>query len=723
MKKFVLVIACLLLVALCFTACKTTFSSDFGEEIISNGTFEGNTKDGWTLVSGADDTSTPTVNSTIGSSDYAEIVGKYYLTVKASEYNGYTQTVSVERNSLYYLSAKVRITSAISANDSALGGAFVAVGTDYTLVNAVEKSKTNGWKTIGTYFNSGDRTSVLIRFGVGTESYKASGTADFDSVSLVKVKTAPEGTIVTDLPGSDEPVTFNANYNTNKEGKLFMILTSVLGALCLFAGYAAFRTMMGKKGAFLTQEAQNRPVSFFKSSAFILLICELVAFAVRLIVINFVYGGSSVDGYVSTATGLVDLGAAKYYFNTKVLMPIGSLYVLWVMGLLASPLKLVMGGMGFAIFVKIPAVLADLVVVFLIYYLANRKYNQYISAIFAGAYAIVPTFFFLSAGWGAYASLGVLFLLLSLTSILDRKYVASIIYFSVALLFSTEALLLAPLFLAYLVYVFFKSDDYKMGISITLTSSIIVMYLISIPFILSHFTAGHPFIVVSRYCQAFLAHTGFTENAFSIYGLFGLGAAKANVASYVFNGILVGLMMVATILAFFKSRSRLDLILLSAFTFVFTFVMTSAVDILLIYPALALLLVYGMITGDRRVLKLFGGLSLTTLLNTSYAMTIGGYFGAGENSGLILMTAGDPVLIIFSVANLLLLGYFGYIVYSICVKEDVKGVVIVEGNYFKHAWSVIKTAALAVAAFFTKTLPSLFKKKEQTEDNDAVKGQ
>ena len=49
-------------------------------------------------------------------------------------------------------------------------------------------------------------------------------------------------------------------------------------------------------------------------------------------------------------------------------MPIGSLYVLWVMGLLASPLKLVMGGMGFAIFVKIPAVLADLVVVFLIYY-------------------------------------------------------------------------------------------------------------------------------------------------------------------------------------------------------------------------------------------------------------------------------------------------------------------------------------------------------------------
>ena len=167
----------------------------------------------------------------------------------------------------------------------------------------------------------------------------------------------------------------------------------------------------------------------------------------------------------------------------------------------------------------------------------------------------------------------------------------------------------------------------------------------------------------------------------------------------------------------------MDLLLLAAFTFVFTFVMTSAVDTLLIYPALVLLLTYGMITGDRRVLKLFGGLSLTTLINTSYAMMIGGYFGAGENSSPVLMTAGDPVLIIFSVANLLLLGYFGYIVYSICVKEDVKGVVIVEGNYFKYAWSVIKTSEIKVADFFTETVPSWFKKKEQTEDNDAVKGQ
>ena len=153
----------------------------------------------------------------------------------------------------------------------------------------------------------------------------------------------------------------------------------------------------------------------------------------------------------------------------------------------------------------------------------------------------------------------------------------------------------------------------------------------------------------------------------------------------------------------------------SAFIFAFTFVMTSAVDALLIFFSLALLLVYGMITGDRRILKVFGGFTMTTLLNTSYAMMIGGYFGEGQNSSAVLMTAADPVLIIFSIVNVALLGYLGYLIYSICIKEDVKGVVVIEGNYFKYAWEKIKACGLAIAHFCTVTVPALFRKKAETE--------
>ena len=725
MKKVLVLVLILLIAVFCFTACDKVVSHDYGEEILSNGTFEGKTTSGWALVASADDTTTPSIKETAASTtEVAQTVGKYYLTVTGSKYSGLTQVVDLEKNSYYYLSAKVRLSSALSTKDGETAGAFVAIDSDYSIASAVQKDKTGEeWKTIGVYFNSGERTSALVRFGVGTEAFTADGTADFDAVSLKKVRDSevPVGTTVYTLSSGTAKHSFDSDYLSDKEGKLFTILSTVLGGLVLFAAYAALRTLMGRKDAFLTEDTATGKFAFFKSSAFVLIICELVGFALRLILINFVYGGATLGGMVTESGKLVDLGAAKYYFDEKVLTPIGSLYLLWAMGALAEPLNLVMGGMGFSIFLKIPAVLADLVIIFLIYYLANRKYNKFISAVFAGSYAVFPTFFFLSSGWGAYTSLGVLFILLSLMSILDKKYVSCIVYYAIALLFSTEAMLLLPLLLVYLFYVFFKSDDYKMGISITLTSSIIVLFLISIPFILTHFTAGHPFIVVRRYCEAFLTHVGFTENAFTVYGLFGLGAKAANTASYVFNGILVGLMTVYVLFLFFKSKSRLDLLLLSAFTFVFTFVMTSAVDLILPVFALALLLAYGIVTGDRRVIKLYGGLSMTALLNASYAMMIGGYFGTGYNSANILMTAGDPVLIVFSAVNVLLLAYFAYVTASICLKEEVKGIVIVEGNYFKYAWGKIKQCALAVAdffskkvpVFFTKTIPALFSKKQE----------
>lgn len=690
-----------------------------GSELVQNGTFESGSIDHWTLRASADDTTAPDVfKAAVESDDYKE-TGAYSVKITASKYNTFVQTVKIQKDSVYYLSALVKIPSAISASDSdGLGGAFVAIDSDYSTASDITKAATgSSWKKIGVYFNSADQSSVSVRFGVGTASFNASGTAYFDQVSLVKVNEAPTGILVTNLTGAAESgrASFAANYRSNGAGVLFVTLTTVLGAALLYAAYTLLRSFMAKDGAFLKPEGDQNKISFFKSPAFLLILCELIGFAVRLVLVYFVYGSHVLSSSVTEASKLADLGAKTYYFNNTVTTPIGSLYLLWVLGLLADPLKLVTGSMGFAIFIKIPAILADLVTIFLVYYVANRKYNQYISAVFAGTYALLPVFFFASAGWGAYSSIGAMFILLSLLSILDKKYVGTVVYFSLALLFMAEAMLLLPILLVYLFYVFFKSDDYKMQISISITASVIILYLLSLPFIFSYFAAGRPFVVIARYCQAFLTHTGFTENAFTVYGLLGLGAQKANVASYVFNGVFVALSMIYAILLFFKSRSRLDLILLSAFVFAVTFVLTSAVDPFMIYPALVLLLIYGMISGDRRVLKLFGGFSVTALLNASYAMMIGGYFGTGTNSARILMTAGDPVLIIFSVVNVLLLFYFAYVTFSLSVKEEVKGVVIIRGNYFHYLGSQCKKCLNATRKFFKETIPSLFKKKEKQD--------
>ena len=710
MKKVLVVILTLLLALALFTACNSV-KVEKDQELLVNGGFD-DAVSGWTVLA-ADGETAPSVKDLKDGTEDHSVAGEHCLTVTASDYNTLSQTVSIEKNATYLLSAKVKVTSIDSSEDAI--GAFIGIDSNDFTVQKVTKS--GGWETLQCYFNSSSFDKVVVRFGVGKESAHTSGTAYFDAISLKKVEVA--NTLIPELTG--DPVgapSYNAKYLTNKSGILFTTLTTVLGGLALYAMYAVLRRLMSKKGAFLsTDSIGGEKVSFFKSAAFMIIVCELVAFALRLICINFIYGGPTLDNYVNESTQLVDLGANTFYFEKTSTTPIGSLYLLWVLGLLAKPLHIVSGSIGYAIFLKIPAVLADLVAVFIVYYMANNRYNQYISALFAGAYAVLPIFFFVSAGWGAYSSIGALFLLLCFAALLDRKYVMGVVYYSISLLFMTEAMLLLPLLLVYIFYIFFtKDDDKKMAISISVTASVIVLYLIALPFTLSHFAAGKPFAALTSYISAFLTHTGFTENAFTIYGLFGLGAAKANVASYVFNGIFVGLAVIATIICYFKSKSRLDLLLLSAFTFIFTFVMTSASDILLVYPALALLLVYGMISGDRRVIKVFGGFSATTLLNTSYAMMIGGYFGAGRNSSMVYMTAGDPVLILFSIVNVGLLAYLAYVVYSICIKNETRSVVIIEENYFKYFVNKVKAAWAATVTFCKEKLLARFVKEEETQD-------
>ena len=707
MKKVLVIILSLLLIVALFTACNTV-KVEKDQELLINGGFDDGVN-AWT-ASAADSESSATVKDVTSGQDVYQETGAHYLTVTSSKYNTLSQKVAIEKESTYILSAKIKVTSMDAAEGA---GAFVGIDDNAFTVQSI--TKTGEWQTVSCYFNSGSFDEVVVRFGVGSSTGNTSGTALFDAISLKKVDKT--GALIQTLSGDSSSQSYDAKYLTNKSGIIFTVLTTVLGGLALYAMYVVLRRLMSKKGAFLSVDStSDGKVNFFKSAAFMLIICELVAFALRLITINFIYGGPTLGAYVNESTQLVDLGAQEFYFEKTSTTPIGSLYLLWVLGLIAKPLNLV-SGMGYAIFLKIPAVLADLVAVFVIFYLANNRYNQYISALFAGAYAILPVFFFMSAGWGAYSSIGALFILLSFAALLDKKYVAGIVYYSVALLFMTEAMLLLPLLLVYIFYVFFtKGDNQKMAISISVTASVIVLYLISLPFTLSYFTVGKPFAALTSYCKAFLAHTGFTENAFTVYGIFGLGAAEANVAATVFSSIFVGLAIIGTILLYFKSKSRLDLLLLSAFIFVLTFVLTSAVDTLLIYPALILLLVYGMISGDRRVLKLFGGFSVTTLLNTSYAMMIGGYFGAGHNSDVTYMTAGDPVLIIFSIANLFLLGYFAYVLYSICYKEEIKGVVIIEENYFKYFVKKAKEIYGIAVTFCKEKVIARFVKKEESED-------
>jgi len=123
-----------------------------------------------------------------------------------------------------------------------------------------------------------------------------------------------------------------------------------------------------------------------------------------------------------------------------------------------------------AVFLKLPAILADLGIGWLLFKLTK---NKLISAL----YLFNPAIIYISTVWGQIESIPVFFLLLSLYYLVGKKHFLSHTSFILAVLVKQTALWLAPVFLIY----WFKTQTLKQfiqGLMIQLT----IFTLIYLPF-------------------------------------------------------------------------------------------------------------------------------------------------------------------------------------------------------------------------------------------------
>ena len=80
------------------------------------------------------------------------------------------------------------------------------------------------------------------------------------------------------------------------------------------------------------------------------------------------------------------------------------------------------------------------------------------------------------------------------------------------------------------------------------------------------------------------------------------------------------------------------------------------------FPALILLLVYGIHANEGRVLGIFLGYGLLGAINTGYYLFINGFISSGINADtVVLPTGSDPVFIIFSILSVILAGYLAFV--------------------------------------------------------------
>ena len=686
MKKKILIVALLIaLVCVALAACDGK-TEDFSETVI-NGSFENvsdNTVTNWTKSSGSS-ISFKTDNDA-QASEYDPNLGKRYAYIEKSSssatYDYLYQTVTLEKNQLYRLSVYANVSS-IQTNS--VSGFYVGFEEDLNYSGISIKTTGDGYQTYEVYFRSTASGDFKLTVGLGNAKGTSYGTVAFDNVSLVPVDSVPSS-----YEGEVGVMRTSADYTLSNGGSTTFVVLGTIFTLAL--AYAAF--MLIRK--FTKPESNFDPEGGkpqMSNKYFLIFVGAIVVgFVIRFVILLCNYGmGSQIDSLATAALAYADAGVSTAFTSTTTAnYPAGVVYVLWGLGKIARLMGVESGSTGMSMLMRVPTVIADLILCYTIasFAFAERE-DEKSAVVFGWIYAIFPVFFMFGAMYGAYETIAIVFLVLTLVSMLDKNYIACGIFYVFAILFSYYSLLVLPVILVFEVVALIKAIDVtsKSGevsdiaaakkniitIVCTMVGGFIFYYVVTLPMCLSNIRTGNVFYCFKQIYAFFKTSALVNIDTFNLYGIFGAAnSTSRNTLLEVCNWLFVIGMAVATAVAYYRSNDRSDLVLMAAATLALYSALGAQATVVTMPIALVLMLVYLAMVPDRRVFAIFGGFSALSFLNIAELISRSGFLGDHTEAGYLAFYSKSPVMIIFSIVAVALALWLVYVVADICFYGNTK---------------------------------------------------
>ncbi|MBC5825340.1 MAG: phospholipid carrier-dependent glycosyltransferase [Candidatus Eremiobacteraeota bacterium] len=247
----------------------------------------------------------------------------------------------------------------------------------------------------------------------------------------------------------------------------------------------------------------------------------LVAILIRLILVPLAGHVTDVGTFEAWTQSLIKYGAGQFYAHAGFVdYPPGYMLVLWLTGLVYK--ATFMAGdsslTALRIFVKLPAVLADVGLTYLVYLIARRSYSASKSLFAAAVIALNPAVWLVSAYWGQADSVAAVFLLWAIYLAVTRRYEWAWAALALAVLIKPQPLVFAPMLAAWQV----RSAVSPRGALRVLVApliGLIVAYLGSVAFA----PHGQPGQVLAwlydRYHAGMSVYPFNSVNAFNLYSV------------------------------------------------------------------------------------------------------------------------------------------------------------------------------------------------------------
>ena len=506
----------------------------------------------------------------------------------------FEQTVSVRENTTYRLSARVM---AQGCDESQTGANVSFLGIYGT---SEDVHDTGGqWQQVTLYGRTGKgqkEITVCVRLGgYGSET---TGKAWFTDVELCEAGDVPMGVSVLDLTTPEAKKASSVSGKTGGLSDHAIALLLGAAAVYLFIAAAVAATLLRPQSATLEHRSRGGVAA----------LCVLLAaaFFVRLVLAMQIEGyGVDMGCFAAWAGRMASGGPASFYEAGYFCdYPPAYMLVLGLLGLIANALHIALSSMSMQVLIKLVPVACDLALAALCYREAHRRLNERAALGVAALIALNPAFIVTGSCWGQIDSVLCALLVLLLLYAQEGRWRYAIPVFALAVLAKPQAGLLAPLGVAALVKDVRQKRPVR-EILIGLGAGVAVTVAIVLPFSLKQ---ENPFWLVDVYVNTLSSYDFATLSTGNLMFLLGGNWAASDTAllgpvTYgMLGGALMALSFLAGIVVYLRGEGRSRLFLSAALTMQLIYALGGKMHERYILPALALLLIAYVQTGDARLL-------------------------------------------------------------------------------------------------------------------------
>ncbi|MCR5202863.1 MAG: glycosyltransferase family 39 protein [Lachnospiraceae bacterium] len=337
------------------------------------------------------------------------------------------------------------------------------------------------------------------------------------------------------------------------------------------------------------------------------------------------YQGLDVDMncFKSWSQMVVDSGLSGFYKSEAFHdYPPGYMYILFILGHIKNALGLDANGAAYNVILKLPAILADLGIAWVIFKEASIRFKERGAAIVAAIFLFNPLIILDSTIWGQTDSVFVFFIVLMIYLIMRDKLIPSYFVFAVGILMKPQSIMFTPIIiLAVLDKIILNGNFDVKKFFINLGSGLLAIgsiFLLMLPFDVS--------LAMKQYTSTLSSYPYATVNAYNVWGLLGKNWAKQTdkmlfLTIQQWGTVFIVLAVILTIFIGLKVKNtRSRYYFAAAFLITFVFNLSARMHERYIFPVVAFIILCYALRPRKEIFYGFFVMTLPAYFNAAFVL-------------------------------------------------------------------------------------------------------